>query len=153
MHILHNISRSKDNKTIKFGQLIEYKKRNIFFLINCKQNMVENLLPDYYLKNQNWANLYINNLSFMQFVFIVCQVEGYKNIFNLSCRPFAFTSNKAFLRNKMSPKLIFCMIFEGKYFCCYILLADQISLSGCFYFVKSWAICVLQLFVNSVVTS
>ena len=30
MHILPNISRSKGNQTIKFGQLIEYNLRNIF---------------------------------------------------------------------------------------------------------------------------
>ena len=30
MHILTNISRSKRNMTMKFGQLIEYKLRNIF---------------------------------------------------------------------------------------------------------------------------
>ena len=34
-----------------------------------------------------------------------------------------------------------------------ILLTDQISLSGCLYFLRYWAICVLQLFVNQVVTS
>ena len=30
VHILPNISRSKDNQTMKFGQLIEYNMRNIF---------------------------------------------------------------------------------------------------------------------------
>ena len=30
IHILPNISRSKGNQTIKFGQLIEYHMRNIF---------------------------------------------------------------------------------------------------------------------------
>ena len=30
MHILLNISQSKDNQTMKFGQLIEYNTRNIF---------------------------------------------------------------------------------------------------------------------------
>ena len=30
IHIFTNISRSKDNRTIKFGQLIEYNMRNIF---------------------------------------------------------------------------------------------------------------------------
>ena len=30
MHILSNISRSKDDQTMKFSQLIEYKVRNIF---------------------------------------------------------------------------------------------------------------------------
>ena len=29
-HILPNISRSKDNQTMKFGQLIEYNMKNIF---------------------------------------------------------------------------------------------------------------------------
>ena len=30
IHILSNIPRSKGNQTIKFGQLFEYNKRNIF---------------------------------------------------------------------------------------------------------------------------
>ena len=30
IHILPNISRSKGNQTMKFGQLIEYNMRNIF---------------------------------------------------------------------------------------------------------------------------
>ena len=30
MHILSNISRSKSNQTMNFGQLIEYNMRNIF---------------------------------------------------------------------------------------------------------------------------
>ena len=30
MHIMPNISKSKDNKTVKFGQLIEYNMRKIF---------------------------------------------------------------------------------------------------------------------------
>ena len=30
VHILPNISRSKDNQTMKFGQLIEYNMRNSF---------------------------------------------------------------------------------------------------------------------------
>ena len=30
MHFLLNIARSKDKQTMKFGQLIEYKMRNIF---------------------------------------------------------------------------------------------------------------------------
>ena len=31
IHILPNISSSKGNQTMRFGQLIEYKMRNIFF--------------------------------------------------------------------------------------------------------------------------
>ena len=36
---------------------------------------------------------------------------------------------------------------KEKYFSCYILLTDQISLSDCLYFLRYWAICVLHLFV------
>ena len=43
--------------------------------------------------------------------------------------------------------------FQQKCFSCYILLTDQILLSGCFYFLRHWAICAWQLLVNQVVTS
>ena len=48
---------------------------------------------------------------------------------------------------------ILCMIFQGKCFSYYILLTDQILLSDCLYFLRYWAISVLQLFVFQVVTS
>ena len=35
IHILPNISQSKDKQTMKFGQLIEYNKRNIFLQKLC----------------------------------------------------------------------------------------------------------------------
>ena len=38
--------------------------------------------------------------SLIQFVFIICQFEGYLKIMKLTCRPLAFTSYKAFLKNK-----------------------------------------------------
>ena len=45
IHILLNISRSKGNQTMKFGQLIEYNTRKLF-LKNRTQNMTEKLFPD-----------------------------------------------------------------------------------------------------------
>ena len=36
IHILLNISQSKSNQTMKFGQSIEYNKRNIFFPHNAE---------------------------------------------------------------------------------------------------------------------
>ena len=47
-HILHNISRSKDNQTMKFGQLIKCSIRNIF-----SENYVENLLKKLFLEPKN----------------------------------------------------------------------------------------------------
>ena len=35
IHILSSISKSKGNQTMKFGQLIEYNKRNIFLQNLC----------------------------------------------------------------------------------------------------------------------
>ena len=43
----------KSNQTMKFGQLIEYNMKNIFFLKSHTKNVVEKLLPDPFLKNQN----------------------------------------------------------------------------------------------------
>ena len=45
IHILPNISQSKDNKKMKFGQLIEYNKRNTF-LKNYAENEVRRVAPD-----------------------------------------------------------------------------------------------------------
>ena len=53
-----------------------------------------------------------------------------------------------------SPFLISCMKFEERHISGYILLTDRIlNLTGYLYFLKSWAICVLQLFVDQVVKS
>ena len=58
-----NISRSKENQSTKFGQLIECDITKIF-LKNHTQNMVKKLVPDPFLKNWNWAYLWINSLKF-----------------------------------------------------------------------------------------
>ena len=50
IHLLHSISRSKDNQKINFSQLTEDNMRTIF-LENHSQNMVEELFPDPFLKN------------------------------------------------------------------------------------------------------
>ena len=42
--------------------------------------------------------------------------------------------------------------FSRKLFLTNVLLTDQISLFACFYFLKYWAIYILQLFINLAVT-
>ena len=131
---------------------------------NHTQSEVEKLFPGPFPKNQYWAYFWINILNIIDFVLIACQVEDYRKWLKLNCRPFAFTSYKAFLKNKkrsgtsqqekgLEPSHTFCMIFEEKYFSFYILVTDQISLHDCLYFVRYWAISVLQLFINHVMTS
>ena len=50
MHILTNISRSKGNHAIEFGQLEEYNTRKNFFLKNHTYDVVEKLFPDHFVK-------------------------------------------------------------------------------------------------------
>ena len=68
---MSNISRSKDNQTIKFGQLIEYNMKNIF-LKDRTQNVADKLFSGSFLKYKNLAYLWINGPSFIKLVFIVC---------------------------------------------------------------------------------
>ena len=48
IHILPNISWSKGNQTLKFGELIKYNKRNIFFK-NSAENEAGRLVPHFFL--------------------------------------------------------------------------------------------------------
>ena len=52
IHKLPYVSRSKNNQTAKFGQLIENSMGKIF-LEKSNQNVVEKLVPNLFLKNQN----------------------------------------------------------------------------------------------------
>ena len=52
IYILPNIPRSRGSQSMKFGQLIEYKMRNIF-LEKSDTNVVEKLFPDLFIRNQN----------------------------------------------------------------------------------------------------
>ena len=52
IHILTNISKSKSNQAMKFGQLIEYNMKTIFPEKHT-QNALEILFPDPFLKTKN----------------------------------------------------------------------------------------------------
>ena len=49
MHILTNISGNKGNQTMKLGQLIDYKRIEIFFLKNNAENEAGILVPGLFL--------------------------------------------------------------------------------------------------------
>ena len=51
-HILPNISRSKDNQTMKFGQLIEYNMRNVFLEKSYKKCCGETSPRPFYKKSK-----------------------------------------------------------------------------------------------------
>ena len=131
---------------MKFGQLIEYNMRNIFFK-NHTQNVVDKLFPDPFLKNKNWSYLWMNSLTFYRVCFYCiwsCRLSIY--VLKLSCAPLTFTSIITFLKSKNRsgtslPASYSAWFLKSKYLSCYILLTDKISLSGCYYFVRYWAIC------------
>ena len=63
---LPNISQSRDNQTMKFGQLIEYNKQNIF-LHTQAENEEGRLIPDLFL----FFEIYEVKVSDLQPSFIV----------------------------------------------------------------------------------
>ena len=95
-----NISRSKDNQTMKLGQLIEYNMKKKKKEKSHTQNAVEILFPDPFLKNQSWPYLWINSQKFYTACFYCMPGWGLSKYIKLRCRPLAFISCKAFLKNK-----------------------------------------------------
>ena len=97
--MLPNISRSKGNQTMKFGQLIECNMRNIF-LEKSYTKCGGETSPRPFSEKLKLSISLDQVQSFLQFDFIVWQVEDYCNISKLSCRPLAFTSTKHFKKTK-----------------------------------------------------
>ena len=145
IHILSNISRCKGYQTITFGQLIQYNVRNIFFKKNHTQNVVEKPFPNPFLKNQNRAYLWI---TYVQVVFIACQVQGYRSILKLSCWPLAFTSYKAFFKkNKKSSRTSLPASFRHDFWRKLLILLYSINWPNFIVYLP-----LLLLFVNHVMT-
>ena len=97
------------------------KKRKVAkFIVKFDESLVDKLFPDPFQKNQNWAYLWINIVKFYMFFFFVCQAEDYRKWLKLSCRPLAFPSYKAFLKNNkrcgISPLPHFLYDFWRKMF-------------------------------------
>ena len=86
IHILPNISRSKGNQAMKFGQLIEYNMRIFFFLKHHTQNVVEKLVPNPFYKKSKLTISLDQQSGVLQSLFSFdVQVEVYQNILKLRC--------------------------------------------------------------------
>ena len=138
IHTQPNISRSIDHRTMKFGQLIENNMKNIFMKNNA-QNLVEKLIPGPFLKNQNSAYLWINNLKFYR----VCFYWGLPAYIKSKMLTLVFTSYEAFSTIKKRSETSLSGSFSAWFLkknIHYILLTNQISLSDCLIFLKYLAI-------------
>ena len=80
------MSRNKGNQKTKFGQLIECNMKNIFDKASYTKCGEESIPRPFKIDHIS------RSMHFMEFAFIVCQVEGYRNIMKPICRPLAFTS-------------------------------------------------------------
>ena len=101
MHILPNISRSKGNQSIKFGQLTEYDMRKIFLEKSYTKCSREASLRNFYKKSKLSIKFLDQQSEMLWSLFwLYVQVEVYQSILKLRCWPLAFTLYKAFLKNK-----------------------------------------------------
>ena len=101
--ILPNISRSKGNQTMEFGQLIEHNMRKIF-LEKLYTKCDEETSPGPFSKKSKLGISTRQQSKVLYSLFLLhVQVEGYRNVLKLSCGPLAFISYKTFLKkNKRS---------------------------------------------------
>ena len=132
-----NIWRSKINKAMKFGQLIEYNGRNIFLQKSCRKwgretssrpfkklqirgkQKVSIFILKYFGRPQLGHKIKANCVTFQTVDLEI------RSILNFCKRVW----------NEL-PHQILCMIFQQKYSSCYTLLTDKILLSGCRYILK-----------------
>ena len=81
--ILPNILRKKDNQAMKFDHLKEYNMTNIFFEKSYAK--YQKLVSDTFVKNQNWAYLWINSLKCFTVFLLYVRVEVHKTKVLTTC--------------------------------------------------------------------
>ena len=154
MHILPNISQSKDNQTMKFVKLVEYNTRKAFLQKSCREWGSEiSSRPILFFKKlyMSWKQVLCNKNKL------------YKTLDYWSRDMLDFDFLEKGLR---IVSLAYFLYDFSKKSVSHVILTDQISMSDCFYFLRYLAICVLltrlwlcllinqvNMFVNQVVTS
>ena len=69
IHLFSNMSGNRGNQTMKFDQLIEYNMRNVF--LEKWNPTLQKLVPDPFLKNQNWGYLWDLKSKVLQSLFLL----------------------------------------------------------------------------------
>ena len=86
---------------MKFGQLIKYnKKKN--FIEESYRKCGGDTIPDPFLKNQNWAYLWISSLKFLQLAFYCMPSWGLSKYIETKLHTTCFHLIWTFLKNKKS---------------------------------------------------
>ena len=138
-----------------FGLLIEHLKINIFLQKICRKYGRETRYRPLFFffkegfilcKSKWFCSLTIFRQSSNQLTIETSCLKLYtidQEICSISI--FQIRAWEQFLQH------ILCIIFQQKSSSGYIVVTDQISLPGYPYFLRYWAICVLQWFINHVV--
>ena len=98
IHRLSNISRSKGNQAMKFGQLIEHSMKNIFLGKSYTKFDGGASPRPFYKKSKLNIRSTVRNVIILLLLYVL--VEIYENILKRSWWPPVFTLYKAFLKNK-----------------------------------------------------
>ena len=94
VHILPDISKSKGNQTVKFGQLLECNIINVFLEKSCTKCVGETIPRSFFKELKLSLSLdQQSEVSYSLFLLYV-KVEDYKNIFKQRGGPLGFTSFK-----------------------------------------------------------
>ena len=132
-----NISRSKGNQTMKFGQLVECITKKLFFEKSCTKCGGETS-PRHF--SEKWKLSICLDQQFNIVCFYCMASWGLskyiKTVENQLILGF-FKNIKKCLELVTLPH--FPHSIWKEYFSFYVLLIDQISLSGCLYLVRYWA--------------
>ena len=156
--MLLNYSESKGNQAMTFVQLIKYNMRNICLQKSSKIEAGK-LVPEPFsffkkaLYKVKTSGKYLNFNIFWQ---TTTQPHNKNRLYvKFQAVDSDICCFVIFYKRVQEQPLhhILRMIFKKRYFSFYILLSDQISLSGSIYLLRYWTIYVLQLFVVQSVTT
>ena len=146
-YIWPNISRSKGNQTMKFGELIEYSMRKSFLEKSCIKYGGETL-PRLFSKKaelgislDHWSKKVLCSLFLLY-----AKVRAIKIYWNYAGDHLLLPHIKHLFFKKEFLEVVFLPRFlhdSWKKCFSFYILTDHISLSGCCYFVRYWATCVL----------
>ena len=112
-------------------------------------------------KNENWAYLWINSVTFYTVCFYCMPSWGLSKYIKTKHQTACFYLIQSFFfffffkkkrRSGTSFPVSFLHYFWRKIFILLSFITDQISFCCCLFFMRYWVICVLQLFVNQAVT-
>ena len=107
-----NISKSKNNRPVKFGQLIEYNMKYFSQKIIHKQDMLEKLVPDHFSKESRLrASLDQRSEIFCPFFFCVSMVRTTRIFWNYGTNHLSLRHIKLKKKQKKSRTSLLASVY------------------------------------------